>query len=194
MIKIIILSVIISILIGTSVFLFTTIFCIPNCNKCGISDGCGGTCPCDKGQSCIANECQYDIIEHLQDSHCTGESEQIIQNGVCTPCCDNMIPYTDGACHKWPHEVDGVDIDYNPPSCVKKPATGCTKDGDDMFINDGMCLPCCPGTSSYLIATNECTKDAKYTYSCYSGPLAMSIESRSNFLSSPDKCTPYKGK
>jgi hypothetical protein len=198
MINIIVLSLIISILIGTTIFLFTTFFCIAKCNKCGISDGCGGTCPCDKGQHCIANECFDNIIENLQDSVCTDESEPIVKDGICKPCCNGLIPYTDGACHKWPHLVDNVDIDYNPPSCVKKPAQGCTKDGDDMFMNDGMCLPCCSGLNSYLIAKDECTDNASYTYYCYSADTASmfsgdSISSRNNYFASPEYCTPFKG-
>jgi hypothetical protein len=198
--NIIVLSLIIGIFIGTIIFLFTNFFCIPKCDKCGLSDTCGGTCTCQDGQSCISNNCVDQIKENLSienlstiTSNCTDESDQIMKNGNCTPCCLDMIPYTDGACHKWPHQAKGVDIDWNPPHCIKKPPMGCTDDGNDMFVQ-GLCLPCCAGTNSYLVSDKQCTKDANFKYFCYSEDTAANNSTRNVSRADPPMCMPYKTK
>lgn len=197
--NIIILTILIGLFIGSSIFLLTNFVCIPKCDMCGVSDTCGGTCSCEKGKKCDeTNVCNDEIKENLSIPNlsditsCTGESEQIMATGSCLRCCDGMIPYTDGACHKWPHQAPGIDIDYNPPSCVLKPPSGCTKDGDDMFVQQGVCLPCCPLANSYLLTTDNCTSDAKYTYSCYSPETAQIHMTRNLYRSDPLLCTPYR--
>lgn len=201
MINIILLTIIIGLFIGSSIFLLTNYVCIPKCNKCGVPDTCGGTCSCKKGKTCDANNvCNDDIKESLSipvlldtQQNCTGESEQIIkEDGSCLPCCPFMFPYTDGACHKWPHQATNVDIDRNPPSCVSKPPIGCTSDGKDMF-ETGMCLPCCAKTNSYLLTTNSCTNDAEYKYYCYSPEKIDKYMTRNLYRSDPKLCMPYIG-
>ena len=196
--NIILLTIIIGLFIGSSIFLLTNFVCIPKCDKCGVPDTCGGTCSCKKGQTCEANNvCNDEIKENLSiplsDTYgCAAESEQIIQeDGSCLPCCLRMFPYTDGACHKWPHKAPNVDINWDPPSCVEKIPTGCTADGDDMFVT-GMCLPCCPKTNSYLLTNNNCTNDAEYKYFCYSELTAAENMTRNLYRSDPLLCMPYK--
>ena len=177
---IIVLSILISIIIGACIFLFTQYLCIPNCNSCGVSDNCGGTCNCNTGQICTEGVCTTPIKENMT-INCANESEKYDD---VLPCCKNLIPYTDGLCHTWPYEYPGIDINKN------KINIKCTPSGTDM-AEQGLCAPCCPGTTSYLLSSNACTNNASYKYYCFSPKDAKEKSSTNLSKSTFTGCLTY---
>jgi hypothetical protein len=150
--------------------------CTPDCtNKCGVANGCGGTCPttCPGGMTCSNGACCTPSCgtRCAGSNGCGGNcdlnncsaSGLICQAGECIPppTIGGLYTSCDGSCAN--DSLMCTQIGPAGPFCFTKfPASGTCPTGLVGFLNT-VCLAVCPGSDADKVSPG-CPPGAKICY------------------------------
>lgn len=139
--------------------------CQTSCFSCGVSDGCGGICPCSGNQECVGGSC----MPRCPHGRC---------GGVCTPCSDGQCPSATDRQHCG--AISGASITINGTTVVE-PQGSCTACSEGEICKDAQCSTCAVGT-------NACDNACVTSSNAQCGKICRRCPAQSNCTDDVCKC------